>query len=194
MPPLTNATQVDIEGASFSKPTVTITVGTAVRWTNLGYDYHVVTSDTGLFESHALKDAETEPINASFSHTFTEPGTFNYYCSIHPETVGKVIVEALPLRAMPPLTNATQVGIEGISFSKSTVTITVGATVRWTNLGYDYHVVTSDTGLFESHILRDAETEPINASFSYTFTEPGTFYYHCSIHPEMTGIVIVEAP
>ena len=187
VPPLTNATQVDIEGASFSKPTVTISVGGTVRWTNLGYDYHVVTSDTGLFESHALKDAETEPINASFSYTFTKPGTFNYYCSIHPETVGKVIVEA------PPLTNATPVDIDGISFSKPIVTISVGGTVRWTNLGYDYHVVTSDAGLFESHTLRDAETEPINASFSYTFTEPGTFYYHCSIHPEMTGIVIVEA-
>jgi plastocyanin len=69
----------------------------------------------------------------------------------------------------------------------------VGATVRWTNLGYDYHTVTSDTGLFKSHTLRDAETEPINASFSYTFTEPGTFNYYCSIHSEMTGMVIVEA-
>ncbi len=98
-----------------------------------------------------------------------------------------------PLRAGPPLTNATQVDIEEASLSKPTVTITVGGTVRWTNLGYDYHVVTSNTGLFESHTLRDGETEPINASFSYTFTEPGIFNYHCSIHPEMTGVVIVEA-
>ncbi len=83
-----------IEGDAFTKPTITVSVGITVRWTNLDYTYHNVTSDTGLFDSGSLSPAEGELINASFSYTFTEPGTFNYHCSDHPETVGKVIVEA----------------------------------------------------------------------------------------------------
>ena len=131
--------------------------------------------------------ATTPPVTTTAPPLTTTPTTTTPPVTTPPPTI------TLPLRAVPPLTNATQVDIEEASLSKPIVTITAGAAVRWTNLGYDYHVVTSDTGLFESHALKDAETEPINASFSYTFTEPGTFNYHCSVHPEMTGIVIVEA-
>jgi plastocyanin len=92
-----------------------------------------------------------------------------------------------------PVQPTVDIDIEGDAFAKPVITVSVGTTVRWTNLDYTYHTVTSDTGLFDSSSLSPAEGELINASFSYTFTEPGTFNYHCSIHPDMTGVVIVES-
>lgn len=92
--PIQPTIDMDIEGDDFAKPTITIPVGTTIRWTNLDYGAHTVTSDTGLFDSSALSPAEGELINASFSYTFTEPGTFDYHCSIHPDMTGKVIVES----------------------------------------------------------------------------------------------------
>ncbi len=92
--PIQSTVDIDIEDDAFAKPAITMPVGTTVRWTNLDYGAHTVTSDTGLFDSSALSPAEGELINASFSYTFTEPGTFNYHCSIHPDMTGVIIVEA----------------------------------------------------------------------------------------------------
>jgi plastocyanin len=46
--------------------------------------------------------------------------------------------------------------------------------------------VTSDAGAFKSPVLQPG------ASFSFTFTKPGSYSYHCSIHPFMTGKVVVS--
>jgi plastocyanin len=62
----------------------------------------------------------------------------------------------------------------------------MGTTVTWTNLDSTVHTVTSGTGAFDSGALGQ------NATFSYTFNSRGTFNYHCTLHPFMTGKVIVE--
>lgn len=83
-------------------------------------------------------------------------------------------------------TTPTEVKISGFAFQPDTITVAEGTTITWTNLDSASHTVTSETDLFGSgNVGRDA-------SFSYSFTERGTFSYFCAIHPYMKGKVIVE--
>jgi plastocyanin len=73
-------------------------------------------------------------------------------------------------------------------YDPNTVTVGVGTTVTWTNTGAVAHTVTSDDGAsFDSGSL-----DP-QATFSFTSDTPGTFIYHCTFHPWMTGTLTVTA-
>jgi amicyanin len=72
------------------------------------------------------------------------------------------------------------------SYDPETVTIKVGDTVTWVNEDAPQHDVVADNGEFKSDLFDKGQT------FSFTFTQAGTYPYHCSIHPGMTGTVIVE--
>jgi plastocyanin len=61
-------------------------------------------------------------------------------------------------------------------FSPLSITVPVGATVTWTNTGQELHTVTSNTGDLFNQAIAPGE------SFSFTFTEPGTYHYHCIPH------------
>ena len=73
-----------------------------------------------------------------------------------------------------------------VRLTNISITISAGATVRWTNYDLHTHTVTSDTGLWDS-----GELAP-NNRHSYTFSKPGTYTYHCTVHPGMKGTVIVQ--
>lgn len=80
-----------------------------------------------------------------------------------------------------------QVSIEEFAFTPGTIIITTGTTVRWTNEDSVAHTVTSDpAGVFDSGTLQPGET------FEYRFDTPGTYPYLCTLHPSMTGTVIVS--
>ena len=83
---------------------------------------------------------------------------------------------------------AFNVSIQGFAFNKQTLDISVGDTVQWTNRDSSAHTATSDSGLWNSGSLSNAE------SFSFTFTSPGSFPYFCGIHPFMTGTIVVSQP
>lgn len=83
---------------------------------------------------------------------------------------------------------ANEVWIQGMAFDPSTITVTTGTTITWTNKDAIGHSVTSDSGVFDSGILNSTET------FSYTFNTAGTFAYHCKVHSSMTASVIVKLP
>ena len=85
VPPAAMPVQVTLSGFAFSPSTVTVPVGTTITWTNKDVT-HTVSSRAGLFESGNL------PRGATFSHTFNQKGTFDYYCKIHPSITGKIIV------------------------------------------------------------------------------------------------------
>jgi plastocyanin len=93
---------------------------------------------------------------------------------------------------MTPTPTPTQVANEVDArdnfFVPASITVPVGTTVTWTNIGLELHTVTSDTsGIFNRGIGP-------GQSFSFTFTEPGTYNYHCIPHEadDMVGEVIVE--
>jgi plastocyanin len=79
-----------------------------------------------------------------------------------------------------------EVKIDNFSFGPQTITVPVGATVTWTNRDDIPHTVVSTDGVFKSKV-RDTDEK-----FSYTFTKAGTYSYFCSIHPKMTGKVVVQ--
>ena len=79
-----------------------------------------------------------------------------------------------------------EVKIDNFSFGPATLTVPVGASVTWTNRDDIPHTVVSTDGVFKSKVLDTDE------KFSFTFSKAGTYPYFCSIHPKMTGKVIVQ--
>ena len=79
-----------------------------------------------------------------------------------------------------------EVKIDNFVFGPETITVPVGATVTWTNKDDIPHTVVSTDGVFKSKV-RDTDEK-----FSYTFTKAGTYPYYCSVHPKMTGKVVVQ--
>jgi plastocyanin len=78
------------------------------------------------------------------------------------------------------------VKIDNFSFGPQIVTVPVGATVTWTNHDDIPHTVVSTEGVFKSKV-RDTDEK-----FTYTFTKAGTYPYYCTIHPKMTGQIVVQ--
>jgi Icc protein len=87
----------------------------------------------------------------------------------------------------PAKATKTEVVIGNFNFSPKTFTVPAGATVTWTNHDNVPHVVTSADDQFKKSPLLKAEQ-----SFSNTFATAGTYSYFCSIHPRMTGKIIVK--
>jgi plastocyanin len=83
---------------------------------------------------------------------------------------------------------AVVINIQNFAFSPATMTVTAGSTVVWANHDSTDHTSTSDTGVW------DVSDIPGGASSSGTvFNTPGTYAYHCNIHPFMTGTIVVVA-
>jgi len=80
--------EVKIDNFTFAPADLTVAPGTTVRWVNRDDIPHTVVSEDKLtFKSKPL-DTDQE-----FSYTFTKPGTFSYFCSIHPKMTAKVVVQ-----------------------------------------------------------------------------------------------------
>ena len=85
-----------------------------------------------------------------------------------------------------PAGQAVAATIVDFAFSPEPVTVTAGQTVTWTNHDPFAHSVKSSDGAFDSASLGQG------ASYSATFSTPGTYSYLCGIHNSMTGTVVVE--
>src|SRR5438046_10764995 len=101
-----------------------------------------------------------------------------------------LVVAALAAGALAdqgaPATDA-EVQIDQYAFLPQRITVKPGTTVTWTNEDDAPHTVASSAKLFKSKALDTGD------KFSFTFTTPGTYEYFCSLHPHMTGTVVVEA-
>ena len=91
-----------------------------------------------------------------------------------------VAASALPARA------TMEVAIDNFAFGPTDLTVAVGTTVTWTNRDDIPHTVVSTEKVFKSKVLDTDE------KFSFTFAKAGTYDYFCSIHPHMTGKVVVR--
>jgi len=78
------------------------------------------------------------------------------------------------------------VKIDNFVFGPQTITVLVGTTVTWTNSDDIPHTAVSTDGVFKSKVMDTDE------KFSYTFTKAGTYSYFCSVHPKMTGQIVVK--
>jgi plastocyanin len=105
-----------------------------------------------------------------------------------------VLIAVLLLLAGPPSVTANDqlsqesaaVKIDNFVFQPQTITVPVGTTVTWTNSDDIPHTAVSTDGVFKSKVMDTDE------NFSYTFTKAGTYSYYCSVHPKMTGVVVVQ--
>jgi plastocyanin len=83
-------------------------------------------------------------------------------------------------------TEAPQVMVKDFMFTPVSLTVKAGSTVTWVNMDDEPHTVVSNTQLFRSGALDTKET------FSFKFSEPGTYHFACSIHPRMVGTIVVQ--
>src|SRR5258705_102861 len=97
------------------------------------------------------------------------------------------VVAATALSAGPSWSAETNVMIDNFTFNPQRVTVRAGTTITWYNEDDIPHTVASSAKLFKSKTL-DTEDK-----FSFTFATPGVYEYFCSLHPHMTGTIVVEA-
>ncbi|PWU24086.1 amidase [Candidatus Cerribacteria bacterium 'Amazon FNV 2010 28 9'] len=90
-----------------------------------------------------------------------------------------------PAASTAPATTQN-VTIQNFAFGPATLTVKAGTTLTWTNKDSMAHTATADDGTF------DTESIAPNTSKSITFNTPGTFAYHCSVHPSMHATIIVQ--
>lgn len=93
---------------------------------------------------------------------------------------------AMPAVAAETPTEREQVTIETFAFAPHDLTVAQGTTVAWINKDETPHTIVSDDKSIRSQALDTGD------AFVYRFTTPGTYAYHCSLHPQMTGRVIVR--
>lgn len=96
-----------------------------------------------------------------------------------------VIALGITLSAAPAWTQDQAINITGYAFSPQKLTVTVGTKLTWTNRDQEPHSVMEQDKKFHSAAL---DTDD---SYSFTFTQPGTYHYFCTLHPQMTGTITV---
>jgi plastocyanin len=97
-----------------------------------------------------------------------------------------LILDPSPAKSQGSSAQPAEVKVDNFSFSPDTLTVPVNTTVTWVNKDDVPHVIASSEGSFKSKGL-DTDDK-----YSYTFTKPGTYSYYCSIHPKMTGKIVVQ--
>jgi plastocyanin len=84
-------TAVSIDNFTFTPPSLTVKAGTTITWTNKDDIPHGIASADNAFAKSKALDTDD-----SFSFTFTKPGTYQYFCYVHPHMTGTIVVEAAP--------------------------------------------------------------------------------------------------
>ncbi len=84
---LASEVAIKIDNFSFSPATITVPVGTTVRWTNRDDIPHTIVADDKTFKSKPLDTDE------QFTYTFTKAGTYNYFCGLHPKMTARIVVQ-----------------------------------------------------------------------------------------------------
>ena len=81
---------------------------------------------------------------------------------------------------------SNSVTVENMAFMPSTITVKVGDLVTWTNQDSVGHSATADDGSFDTGIINQGQ------SGTASFSKAGTYTYHCKVHPNMMGTIIVQ--
>jgi plastocyanin len=97
------------------------------------------------------------------------------------------LLAGVAVMAAPAGAEDTEVKIDNFTFVPQRMTVKVGTTVTWINEDDIPHAVASTNKAFRSKVL-DTDDK-----FSFTFATAGTYEYFCSLHPHMTGTIVVEA-
>lgn len=171
--------------------TVYLGVNNTVMWTNQDTVQHTVKSVSVPQGSGTFSSALIDP-GKTFEVTLNVTGVYKYECTVHPAWMQASIVVKNSTAVPKPTTVVIPAGtaLSGkLSYTPGTITVVIGVnnTVVWVNQDTTKHTVTANGGSFNSGDILTGQ------SWSYTFTTPGTYTYHCLYHSWMTGTVVVEA-
>lgn len=192
---------------AFNTSTITVPAGSNVM-VNFDNQDSGVPHNFAVYETSAAQKAifQGKIITGPAKTTYTfkapdKPGTYFFRCDVHPTIMkGQLIVvsstpsggsnassiAAQPTSpASPAGTPEVLVEIKKYAYSPDSITVPAGTTVIWRNLDSVSHTVTAASGKFDSGIINR------DKNFSYTFKDPGTYDYYCTIHPYMKAQVIV---
>jgi len=97
-----------------------------------------------------------------------------------------ILIQGCSKSSPAPNPGPNQVFIQNMAFNPSSITVAVNTTVTWFNKDGVAHTVTSNNGGFDSGNVA------AGATYSFKFTTAGSFPYHCSIHANMNGTVVVQ--
>jgi len=110
-----------IKGFAFSNANLVITAGDTVKWINVDSASHSVTGNANNSPPEAFCGNPTFGLNASCSHTFTNAGTFGYFCRVHPSMLGTLVVN--PKANTPPTVTITNPPTGAVFIAPAAVTI-----------------------------------------------------------------------
>lgn len=200
-PPAPVAGDVSIVDRNYSPTTIEIAAGGSVTWANNDSEEHTVTANDSSWDSGVFDTGGT------YSRTFQTAGSFGYFCLIHPDMTGTVVVtgtggtpptdppapdptpppgeDPTPPPVEPPPAGPSDVAIVDFGFEPGSITVGTGATVTWSNNGVALHTVTATDGTSDSGFLFAGDT------YSKSFASPGSFSYFCTLHPAMTGTITI---
>jgi len=196
-----------------------IWVGDTVSWSNDDAAAHTVTSGSTSEGPDATFDSSLFMSGDIFEFTFDEPGTYPYFCMVHPWMTGEIIVNEVkemvviteepseeptpeepiveerpsgPVEVIMPQGSGVP-GCEDTNecFLPYQIEISSGETVVWTNMDSAAHTVTSGLAANPDGNF-DSGMMIVDQSWEFTFTDSGEYDYYCMLHPWMTGKVIVS--
>ena len=194
---------------------IEVAVGSTVRWRNDGAAPHTVTATDRAYDSGLMFAGDT------FAQTYSTPGTFPYFCTIHPEMTGTVVVRAVASTTSPtdpapssaaPTSDGRAVDDPELPGPEASATGSTGLedlSVQTAQaIDFDYLPGTievepgttvrwENTGAAPHTITaRDASYDSgllfTGDSYSQTYEEAGTFEYFCTLHPNMIGTIVVR--
>ena len=186
----------NIEGEKlrFDTPELKVAAGTTVLVANVGGKPHSFTAEDGSFDTGIVQPGGEKGKFAGTNATLTlnTPGTFAFFCSIHPQAMkGTVTVEGSAVVGGPAPPSAAPrtaaVGIEDFKFSEVQSTVAPGAEITFTNNGNAPHNATLDD-------VPEAKTEDLESGAQGKLiapSNPGSYSYKCTIHPKMTATLVV---
>jgi plastocyanin len=121
---------------------------------------------------------------SSSSVNTSVPPTATTAPTLPPATVAPTTAPATPTA----VSGSAAVTIQNFSFNPQVITVKVGTTITWTDKDSTAHTVTSLSGPTS---FNSGDLTPSGGTFHFTFSQAGTYSYHCMIHPSMTATVIV---
>jgi len=211
--PLPGAGAISIIDKSFRPGSFSIATGGSIEWSNDDGEAHTVTSTDSAFDSGIMNGG------ATFSQAFATPGSYPYFCLIHPEMRGTITVSnpvdegsaveplAAEDTAVEPPAEAGEAAAPspGDALDSLTPTATTVSVIDRSFQPGAVEVVAGDTVTWSNddsggHTVTaveggfDSGIMTVGEAFSTTFETAGTFDYFCAIHPEMTGTVTVLEP
>lgn len=187
----------NIEGEQlrFDPPQLTVPAGTTLLIANVGGKPHSFTAEDASFSSGIIQPGPEAGRFAGSNATLTlsQPGTFNFFCEIHPAAMkGTITVSGAAAAAdagpAPPSNGArtANVSIADFEFKEPQISVAPDAEITFRNIGEAPHTATFDDVNLDTGNLDTGGTAKLTAP-----NKPGSYSYFCAIHTKMRGVVVV---